>query len=140
MMMSTDNKKLAVVQDEPLSDGVVHTAAVGTAVTRYPNLRPWVKGQSGNPGGRTPGLRNKLQNGFVAALADDFATHGPAAIEAARLEDPVGYLKLVASLLPKDVKLDARPLADWTDEELVRTIDLIERYMAAVATGEDAAH
>ena len=62
-------------------------------------------GVSGNPAGRQVGSRNKLTTDFVTALSRDFAAHGVRAIATAREDDPVAYLRLVASLLPKEVHL-----------------------------------
>lgn len=43
----------------------------------------------------------------------------------------------LATALPKELKMDAAPLANWTDDELVRAIDLMERYLATAATRDD---
>ena len=59
--------------------------------------------------------RNRLGEEFISALAQDFAKHGAAVIERVRQEKPAGYLKVVASLLPKDVNLNVRPLDDLSD-------------------------
>ena len=70
-------------------------------------------------GGRKKGSRNKLGEDFIQSLAEDFAKHGAAAIEKVRLEKPDAYIKVVASLLPKDVNLNVRQLDDLTDEQLL---------------------
>ena len=49
---------------------------------------------------RAPQLR--LREAFIAALAEDYERHGASAIAALRDERPHDYVKLVASLLPKD--------------------------------------
>lgn len=57
---------------------------------------------AGNPG-RPKGARNKLGEVFVKALLEDFETNGIATLIAARLDDPMGYIKTVAGLLPKQI-------------------------------------
>ncbi len=76
-------------------------------------------GVSGNPAGRPVGSRNKLTENFVTALSKDFAAHGVEAIQTARQDDPVAYLRLVASLMPKEVRLSKdNPLDQYSDEEV----------------------
>lgn|SRR5690242_4756990 len=79
----------------------------------------WRPGESGNPAGRPRGSRNKLAEDFVAALYADFQDHGSAAIAACRTEKPDVYLRVVASLLPKDVNFNVRQLDDLSDEQLL---------------------
>jgi hypothetical protein len=81
-------------------------------------------GQSGNPAGRSKSCRNKLSEAFIAALNDDFAEHGPAVISQVRAEMPHVYLKVIASLVPKELKLDKEhnSLADFTDDELMAIV------------------
>lgn len=99
------------------------------------NLKPFEPGKSGNPGGKAKGARNRLQGGFLNALADDFDAHGKAAIEAAREKDPVGYIKAIASLMPKQVE-QSQPLDDLTDAELVAGIALLRaRLTGGAGTG-----
>jgi hypothetical protein len=61
----------------------------------------------GNPGGpgRPKGSRNRLAESFIDALHKDFLMHGAEAIEAARAESPLGYVRMVASLLPAKVEI-----------------------------------
>lgn len=75
----------------------------------------------GNPG-RPKGSRNKLGEAFIAALHDDFIEHGTTVIEAVRSEKPDQYLKVIASILPKDVNLNVNQMDDMTDDQLVERI------------------
>lgn len=56
---------------------------------------------------------------FSIALIRDFRIHGAAAIAAARDKDPVTYLKICASILPKPAGPDADPLGALSDEQLL---------------------
>ncbi len=89
-------------------------------------------GQSGNPGGRPVGTRLKITALFLNKLAEDFETHGKSAIVRAREEDPVGYMKVVAGLLPKQVE-QTKPMDDLTDAELVAGIALLRARLTGAA-------
>lgn len=102
----------------------------------FPNLTPFKPGQSGNPGGKPKGARNRIQGAFLNALADDFDLYGKAAIVDCRERDPVGYVKVVASLLPKQVE-ETKPLDDVTDADLVAGIALLKAQLAG-SSGEGA--
>jgi hypothetical protein len=98
-----------------------------------PNLSTrFQPGQSGHPGGKPKNARNRLQLKFLEALADDFEKHGVKAIESARKEDPVGYIKAIAQLMPKQVE-QSQPLDDLTDAELVAGIALLRSRLAGGA-------
>lgn len=90
-------------------------------------------------GGRPKGARSKLGEAFIEALHDDFNEHGIAAIQLVRAEKPDQYLKVIASLLPKDVNLNFNPSDDMTDDELIqriRALDAtIQPYLAAQGAG-----
>src|SRR5262245_60436995 len=75
-------------------------------------------GQSGNPRGRPKGSRHRLTERFLAELADDFEKHGAATIEACRVENPVAYIRIIASLVAKQEVEQVNPFDEWTDEEL----------------------
>ena len=85
----------------------------------------WKPGTSGNPAGRPRGSRNKLSDDFVAALYNDFQDHGSAAIAACRAEKPDVYVRVIASLLPKDVNLTTRNLDDLIDDQLMRKLAML---------------
>lgn len=73
-------------------------------------------------GGRPKSSRNKLGEAFVEALKEDFDEHGIAAIRVVRAEKPDQYLKVIASLLPKDVNLNVSDNSEMTDDELAQRV------------------
>lgn len=96
-------------------------------------------GQSGNPAGRPKGSRNKLGEDFITALQEDFATHGVQAIQTVREKKPDQYLKVIASIMPKDINLNVNNLGEVSDDELIeriRALDATIRPFLA-AQGED---
>ncbi len=97
-------------------------------------------GKSGNPGGKPQGARNRLTAHFLNALADDFEKHGKAVIEEARIKDPMGYVKTIGALMPKQIE-QTQPLDDLTDGELLAGIALLRSRLtggARAGTGEAA--
>lgn len=97
-------------------------------------------GQSGNPGGKPAGARNRLQGRFLNALADDFEEHGKRAIERCREEDPAAYMRAIVALMPKELEI-TRPLDELSDEQLDAALAAVAAICAArdPGTGEGAA-
>ena len=62
----------------------------------------------GNPGGpgRPLGSKNKLSEYFLFELADHFEEHGREAIERLCKSSPGEYLRIIASLTPKELALE----------------------------------
>ena len=87
-------------------------------------------GQSPNPGGKPAGARNRLHGDFMRALSEDFAAHGRSAIVACRTEKSDVYVKIVASLMPKELAI-TRPLEGLTDDELEACIALLRENLIA---------
>lgn len=87
-------------------------------------------GVSGNPAGRKKGSRNRLSEDFLGALSDDFAEHGAAAIRACREGDPATYVKVVASILPKEFIIE-RSTDGLTDEQLGLALDFIRSVLSS---------
>src|SRR5450759_3195305 len=87
------------------------------------NLTPFKPGESGNPDGRPKGARSKLSERFLAELLADFEVHGADAIVKTREADPAAYIRVIASLLPREIKAEA--LADLTDEQIDARIRLL---------------
>lgn len=74
-----------------------------------PRGKPFQPGQSGNPAGRPMHSRQRLSEKFIDALGQDFDEHGVSAIQRMRRFKPDAYVRVVADLLPKNVKLEADP-------------------------------
>ena len=81
------------------------------------------------------GTPQRLTALLLDTLCADFQAHGADAIRSCREEQPQGYLRLIAGLLPKDIDLNDNWLKDMADAD----IDiLIEHYRACVAQSENA--
>jgi uncharacterized protein YcsI (UPF0317 family) len=87
------------------------------------------------------GSRNKLTGAFLTALSDDFGTHGAKAIADLREKDVGAYVRVVASLAPKELHIsDDNPFAGIEPDILALVVEEGRRIMAARGgdgTGED---
>lgn len=90
--------------------------------------------QPGNPG-RPKGSRNRLGEAFIQALANDFDEHGVAAIATVRKDRPHEYLKVVASLLPKQVEIRESAFDGISDDELSALIVAAQSALGVVGQG-----
>jgi hypothetical protein len=84
----------------------------------------FVPGNAG--GGRPRGARSKLGEAFMEALLASFQEHGAATIERVRQEKPEQYLKIIASLLPKELEL-TEELQDTLAQIILARRDRVER-------------
>lgn len=100
------------------------------------NLKPFAPGQSGNPEGRPKGARNRLGEAFLDAMSADFETHGTAIIAKVRETEPAQYLKIVASLLPRQIALAPNAFDGVPDDELHA---LVEAVRMALRLGDTTA-
>ena len=78
------------------------------------------------------GARQRLCGEFIKMLAADFEEHGVQAIVNAREADPVAYVRLIGSLVPKEFTLD-RPFAELSDDDVNRAADIIRLALADTA-------
>lgn len=93
-------------------------------------------GQSGNPGGYAKGVRNRISGKFLHALAEDFEANGKDAIARCREEDPTGYVKVVAGLLPKEVDLGINRLEEMSTDDIIAAVGALRSYLATGAASE----
>lgn len=92
-----------------------------------PRGKPFEPGNSGRP----KGARNKLGEAFIDALHNDFNEHGIAAIQKAREDSPIQYVKVIASLLPSEHRFSfAEQYEAMTDADLA---DRARQLAAAIA-------
>jgi len=87
----------------------------------------FTKGNPGKGGGRRKGSRDRIGTALLEAIAKDFEEFGEEAVKIARVEKPVEYLRIVASLLPKEFEIVDSRLHDISDEELDAFIEVARR-------------
>jgi hypothetical protein len=80
------------------------------------------------------GTPQRLTAQLFDTLCADFEAHGADAIRCCREEQPQGYLRLIAGLLPKEFDLNDNRLKDIPDDELDILIEL-SRERAAQSQG-----
>lgn len=79
-----------------------------------------------NGGGRKKGSRNRLTDTFIAAIENDFAEFGADALTKLREDDPAAYIKVVASLVPREMIAKREREFDLTElgmEEMSELVD-----------------
>ncbi|WMT78830.1 hypothetical protein [Bradyrhizobium sp. Ash2021] len=80
----------------------------------------------GKPGpGRKVGSRNALSESFVADLKNCWELHGRDALDRVARDQPEVLLKVVASLMPKDVNLSIGPNAASFAETFQHALSLL---------------
>ena len=101
---------------------------------RYPGqTEPAVRDTHGrfitgnNGGGRKKGSRNRLTETFIAAIETDFADYGPETLARLRANDPAAYLRIVVSLVPRDLLLKREQFPDYSDHTIEELEDLLKR-------------
>ena len=68
-------------------------------------------------GGRKPGSRNKLCRAVLEDLMADWAEGGAAAIKMMRIEQPAAYVRVMCSILPKELIFESG-MSDFDDDAL----------------------
>ena len=96
------------------------------------------QGVSGNPHGNRHRTRHLLNQEFMQALLLHFRQHGKKAIEKVARNQPGVYLKILALLVPREMKLEhSGGVKAMSDEEIEQAIEAIQTMLAAQA-GEEA--
>ncbi len=99
--------------------------------------RPWLfkPGQVANPKGRPKGSRNKLGEDFLQALQQDFEANGTQAITTVREERPHEYLKVIASILPKQIEVKEGTFDGFSDEQLAALVYAARSALCVIEGG-----
>ena len=80
-----------------------------------------------------------LNQEFIQALLVHFRQHGKKAIEKAAREQPAAYLKILAFLVPREMKIEhTDPVKALSDEQLAAMIADLEKRIARRTAGGDA--
>jgi hypothetical protein len=79
----------------------------------------WKKGESGNPGGKARGAKDRFTRKFWTDWFNEWEIGGPDAISKVRLTDPGTFVRIAASLMPKETEVTLKNEFDrMTDAEL----------------------
>lgn len=73
--------------------------------------------------------KKTLGDDFLAAVRADFRTHGAGVIAEVRADKPDQYLKIVLSVLPKDLHVSINQLDALSDEEIRSRIRDLEAVL-----------
>lgn len=82
-------------------------------------------------GGRPKGSRNKLGEKFLEDLHGHWEKNGKVALDMCLEDNPSAYVKVVASILPKELNVKVDPYEEMSDDELDRRL----RELAAEVLG-----
>jgi hypothetical protein len=97
------------------------------------------QGVSGNPHGNRHHTRHLLNQEFMQALLLNFRHQGKEAIEKVARNQPAAYLKILALLVPREMKVEhSGGLKQMSDEQLEQGIEAIQAMLAQREAGAGA--
>ncbi len=100
-------------------------------MARKPPPKPFQKGWAGGPG-RPKGSRNKLSEKFLTDLCAAWEEHGMEAITKVVENQPGVFLKVVASLVPKEWHIkNAGAFEEMSEDDLVRALAQVRSLVSA---------
>ncbi|MCK1595488.1 DUF5681 domain-containing protein [Bradyrhizobium sp. 164] len=96
----------------------------------------WKPGQSGNPLGRPQGSRSKFSEAACADALADWTANGKDTLERVRATDPSTYLRVLFSIIPKDIAVSIEnrtgPMDSAEMQMMRRLVGLIQATANAV--------
>ena len=87
---------------------------------------------NGNGSGRPKGSRNKLCRAVLEDLLADWAEGGAAAVKMMRIERPAEYVRVMCSILPKELIFENSAITELDDDELDHMISMLRERALAV--------
>ena len=88
------------------------------------------QGVSGNPQGNRHRTRHLLNQEFMQALLLNFRHQGKKAIEKVARNQPAAYLKILALLVPREMRVEhSQGVKAMTDEQLEAAIEAIQAML-----------
>lgn len=81
-------------------------------------------------GGRPQGARAKLGEAFLSDVLSDWEENGKQVIQTVRTDKPDQYLKVVASILPKDLNVNVSSVDELTDAELIERAHALHEQLS----------
>ena len=82
--------------------------------------------------GRPAAVRTKFSNAFLTDFLADWQANGAAAIKTVRMRDPSTYFRVAASILPKELMVDAVMTTGLTAEERIEMIAALKQHLLTV--------
>jgi hypothetical protein len=70
------------------------------------HLKPAQPGEVRNPAGRPKGSKHKLSEAFLRELTEAWEEHGKAALNKLAVEDPVNFVRVAASVIPREFGIE----------------------------------
>ena len=98
-------------------------------ILRDPETGVFLKGKKGGPG-RPKGSRNKLTEQFLSDVYNAWQESGETCIAEMIADKPGDFVKLVATIIPKEATLNINDHSEMTDDELAERIRNLATQLA----------